>query len=166
MYKIGIVGAKNSGKTTLIEKMISTFSKKNLKIMTIKHTPHQHSFDTKGKDSNRHRSSGAELTMAVNPVEFALFSDNNNNLINIIEDSISNKYDLCLVEGDKFSNIPKILLTRNLDKIETDNISNVCATYGEINLNKTIRHFYDSDIEQLCSYIVKESSNTKSESKL
>ena len=164
MFKIGIVGAKNSGKTTLIEKLILNITKMNLKIMTIKHTHHQHTFDTKGKDSYRHRTSGAKLTMAVSPSEFAVYSENKDDFIGIIEDRISDQYDLCLVEGDKFSVTPKILLTRNLDKIKTDNISNVCATYGEVSLNNTIRHFYDSDIEQLCSYIINESMNTRSES--
>ena len=45
MVKIGIVGGKNSGKTTLIEQLIPLIKEAGLSVATIKHTAHSHSFD-------------------------------------------------------------------------------------------------------------------------
>ena len=39
----GIVGWKNSGKTTLVERLVSHFTKQGYKVSTIKHA--HHSFD-------------------------------------------------------------------------------------------------------------------------
>jgi GTPase SAR1 family protein len=73
IFEIGIIGAKNSGKTTLIEALIKALSERELRIATIKHTPHDHSFDTDGKDSYKHRQAGSTVTMAVGNNEMALF---------------------------------------------------------------------------------------------
>jgi molybdopterin-guanine dinucleotide biosynthesis protein B len=155
MYKIGIVGAKNSGKTTLIEKVINELSKRSINVMSIKHTAHQHNFDTEGKDSYRHRNAGASLTLAINPSEFALFSQCDDMLLSKIENLIAESFDICLVEGDKFSDIPKILLTRNIPKIDKNNIENILVTYGDDN-NSCETHFFTEEINQLCDFIIEQ----------
>ena len=40
MKVIGIIGWKDTGKTTLIEKLIKEFNVRNLKVSTIKHSHH------------------------------------------------------------------------------------------------------------------------------
>ena len=45
MKIIGIVGWKNTGKTTLIEKLINEFNERNLTVSTIKHSHHNFSVD-------------------------------------------------------------------------------------------------------------------------
>jgi len=159
MYKIGIVGAKNSGKTTLIEKMIKELSKKSINVMSIKHTPHQHSFDTEGKDSFRHRKSGAKLTITENPSEFAIFSQSDKIIRSKLENIFNESFDICIVEGDKFSDLPKILLTRNIDKIDSNNISNILATYGESKIDTINLHFHLDDLIPLCSFIIEQASS-------
>lgn len=158
MYKIGIVGAKNSGKTKLIENIIKELSEKFIKVMSIKHTAHQHSFDTDGKDSFRHRKSGAMLTVAENPSEFALFSKHDDIFRSKLENLFAESFDICIVEGDKFSNLPKILLTRNIDKIDLNNISNILATYGERKIDSIDLHFHLEDLTLLCDFIIEQAS--------
>ncbi len=130
MAKLSIVGAKNSGKTTLIEQLIPKLAAIGLKVSTIKHTAHDHSFDTTGKDSHRHRVAGASQTLALSSAEMALFGEINPELREELEDLIERRSDICLIEGDKRSDLPKLLLTRNIDQITVDKISNVVATYG------------------------------------
>ena len=55
----GIVGWKNSGKTGLVERLISEFVGQGLRVSTIKHAHHKFEIDQPGKDSWRHRKAGA-----------------------------------------------------------------------------------------------------------
>ena len=54
MKIIGVVGWKDTGKTTLIEKLIKEFNLRNLSVSTIKHSHHNVSLDRQGTDSFRH----------------------------------------------------------------------------------------------------------------
>ncbi|MCK4847203.1 MAG: molybdopterin-guanine dinucleotide biosynthesis protein B, partial [Deltaproteobacteria bacterium] len=56
---ISIVGLSGSGKTTVLEKLITELSERGLKVGTIKHSCHPHPVDAPGKDSWRHREAGA-----------------------------------------------------------------------------------------------------------
>ncbi|NQU64693.1 MAG: molybdopterin-guanine dinucleotide biosynthesis protein B, partial [SAR324 cluster bacterium] len=60
---VSFVGRSNSGKTTLITRLIPILRKNSLKIGTIKHTHHQVEFDKVGKDSWRHRQAGSEQVL-------------------------------------------------------------------------------------------------------
>ena len=49
----GIVGWKNSGKTTLVERLVSEITKRGYKVSTVKHAHHSFDIDHKGTDSYR-----------------------------------------------------------------------------------------------------------------
>ena len=55
---VGIVGWKNSGKTTLIERLIPLLSQLGLKVMTVKHTHHELGPLTGSSDGERHARAG------------------------------------------------------------------------------------------------------------
>ena len=59
MIIFGIVGWKNTGKTTLTERLVTTFTQRGLVVSTIKHTHHDVDIDVPGTDSYRHRAAGA-----------------------------------------------------------------------------------------------------------
>jgi molybdopterin-guanine dinucleotide biosynthesis protein MobB len=67
---ISIIGKSNSGKTTLIEKLIIELRRRGYKVATIKHHIHtdKRSFDTPGKDSYRHAQAGAEKVVLISPL--------------------------------------------------------------------------------------------------
>ena len=58
-YVIAVCGRKNSGKTTLIERMIRELSERGLKTAVIKHDGHDFSCDIPGTDSDRFMEAGA-----------------------------------------------------------------------------------------------------------
>ena len=64
---ICIVGWKNSGKTTLVTRLVAHFTAGGLKIATIKNAHHSFRIDGEGTDSARHRQAGA--------CETVIFSD-------------------------------------------------------------------------------------------
>jgi molybdopterin-guanine dinucleotide biosynthesis protein MobB len=66
---VSIIGKSNSGKTTLIEKLIIELRRRGYRVATIKHHVHtdEWSFDTPGKDSYRHAQAGAEKVVLIAP---------------------------------------------------------------------------------------------------
>src|SRR2546427_449321 len=57
------VGRSNSGKTTLIERLIPVLVREGYRIATIKHAGHGFDLDTEGKDSWRLKRAGAKTVI-------------------------------------------------------------------------------------------------------
>lgn len=110
-FLIAICGCKNSGKTTLITKLIPHFCKKGYKVATIKHDGHDFKGDVEGTDTYKHKQAGAYGT--------AIFSDNKFMIIKE-ENMVDEKYfinlfseaDIIFLEGFKGSNYPKLEIVR------------------------------------------------------
>ncbi|MFZ1426735.1 MAG: molybdopterin-guanine dinucleotide biosynthesis protein B [Geminicoccaceae bacterium] len=65
MQVFGIVGWKNNGKTTLVERLVADFTAAGYRVSTVKHAHHEVDLDQPGKDSWRHREAGArEVVLA------------------------------------------------------------------------------------------------------
>ena len=60
MIVMGVVGWKNSGKTTLASKLIAELTARGRTVSTIKHTHHAVNLDQPGKDTYQHAQAGAE----------------------------------------------------------------------------------------------------------
>ena len=60
-----VVGAHESGKTTVAVKLIEAFVKEGLRVSSLKHTDHEYETDAPGKDSQRHKAAGAEPAILV-----------------------------------------------------------------------------------------------------
>ena len=56
---LAVCGVKNSGKTTLLTKLVSAYSSKGLKVAVIKHDGHDFACDIPGTDTFRFTESGA-----------------------------------------------------------------------------------------------------------
>jgi len=98
---IHIVGRKNSGKTTLIEKIIPQLSARGYRVAAIKH---HHSarpldMDWEGKDSWRHRKAGAKAVAIISPSETALFEEMSERMSLSRVVASLNRVDVVLVEG-------------------------------------------------------------------
>ena len=100
MKRLHIVGRKNSGKTTLICELIEEFARRGFRVGTVKHTYHDHEVDVPGKDSHRHRTSGASPACFVTRDTTALFipSIEGDDLYRTLE-PIYGDCDFILVEG-------------------------------------------------------------------
>ncbi len=107
MKIISIVGYKKTGKTTLVEHLVSALSKRG-SVGTIKHM-HQHRINTPGTDTWKHANAGADVVVAVTPEELVKFS-RNNNLTTAIDELANEGMDFAVVEGFKESKLPKIAL--------------------------------------------------------
>ncbi len=117
---IGIAGWKNSGKTTLVTKLVAELTKRGLSVATIKHAHHAFQIDDGETDSARHRRAGASQVAIVSPVRWALVQELNGAPEPKLEAIIAElkPCDLIIVEGYKRAPIPKIEVRRaaSLDK--------------------------------------------------
>ena len=128
---LGVYGYSNSGKTTLIERLITELTQKGYKVSTIKHSSKKISLDTPGKDTYRHRDAGANISCLISASETTLISKSSlslDNAIKMIE--VIGGIDLILIEGGKSENIPKIAVgeIELLDKTiyrYSDNLDNI-----------------------------------------
>lgn len=111
---LGIAGWKNSGKTTLVVKLVAELSRRGLRVATVKHAHHDFEPDREGKDSWRHRAAGAAEVAVVSSGRWAIFHE----LRGAPEPSFGevlarlSPADLVLVEGYKQEPIPKIEVRR------------------------------------------------------
>lgn len=111
MKTIGVIGWKNSGKTTLVSKLVNYFSSLNLKVGVIKHAHHSFDIDHPNTDSYKIRKSGAFKTTIVSNKRLAFIEeradDNEIDLKSIID--MNKDCQILILEGFKKNNdIPKI----------------------------------------------------------
>jgi len=71
----GITGWKNSGKTTLTERLVSELTRRGWKVSTIKHAHHDFDIDKEDTDSFRHRQAGASEVAIVSGRRWALMHE-------------------------------------------------------------------------------------------
>lgn len=109
---ISIVGRSESGKTTLIEKLIPELTGRGYRIGTIKHTHHPVVMDQSGKDSARHRAAGADIVMLASAASVAMVKnaahESLDSLVRYFEE-----VDLLITEGYKSERRPKIEVVRS-----------------------------------------------------
>ena len=114
MKVFGFTGYSNAGKTTLIEQLIPRLVRHGLRVSLIKHAHHDFDIDHPGKDSFRHREAGAGEVMLVSDQRWVLMHELRGEPEPLLEDQLLrfSPCDLVLVEGYKFSEIPKIEVHR------------------------------------------------------
>jgi len=110
----GIVGWKNSGKTTLVEALVAEFVRQGLRVSTIKHAHHEFDIDVPGKDSHRHRMAGAKQVIVASHARWALMRELRGEPEPTLDELLAHlsPCDLVLVEGFKGGSHPKIEIVR------------------------------------------------------
>ncbi|MER8435449.1 molybdopterin-guanine dinucleotide biosynthesis protein B [Mesorhizobium sp. M1312] len=99
----GITGWKNSGKTTLTEKLVAELVRRGWKVSTVKHAHHDFDIDKPGADSFRHRQAGATDVAIVSDRRWALMHelrDEDEPTLDAILSRLGTS-DIVLVEGYK-----------------------------------------------------------------
>ena len=106
----GVVGWKNSGKTGLMERLVTEFTGRGFAVSTIKHAHHAFDIDQPGKDSYRHRDAGATEVLVSSGARFALMHELRGADEPTLEALLSrlSPVDLVLVEGFKRDPHPKV----------------------------------------------------------
>jgi molybdopterin-guanine dinucleotide biosynthesis protein B len=153
MVEVAVVGAKNAGKTTVIEGLVRYLVGEGYRVATIKHTSHSHRFDTHGKDSYRHRQAGAALAVAESDEEVAVFAQPDFLDASRFQTMTRQQIDIWIVEGDRIADRPKILVTRHLDEWHGTLPKNVVATIGPQQVEGVPVHFEAEDHRGLGAFV-------------
>lgn len=96
----GFYGESNTGKTSLIESIISKLTKEGYKIATVKITDKKIGIDSNGKDTWRHSQAGSKLVILSSPIETDFLFKNKQNINEIFQNiNKFGEYDLVIVEG-------------------------------------------------------------------
>jgi molybdopterin-guanine dinucleotide biosynthesis protein B len=106
----GITGWKNSGKTTLTERLVTELVGRGWRVSTIKHAHHDFDIDKPGADSFRHREAGATEVAIVSGRRWALMHELRGEDEPTLDEVLARiaPCDLVLVEGYKRENHLKI----------------------------------------------------------
>lgn len=106
---LGIYGYQDSGKTTLVERLVRALVRRGYSVASVKHTPHRKSMDCDGKDTWRHWKAGSD------PVVFSSASEttiiihramSGEEIAELMMDCF--KPDVLIVEGAKEGRFPKV----------------------------------------------------------
>src|SRR5581483_8007491 len=106
------VGRSNSGKTTLIERVIPELVRAGYRVATIKHAGHGFDLDTEGKDSWRNKRDGASSVIVLSKGSLAMFADVSDQIgaEEIRDRFLDQAIDLVIAEGWKSEGYPKIVV--------------------------------------------------------
>ena len=156
----GVVGWKNSGKTTLTERLVSELTDRGLTVSMVKHTHHNVDVDRSGTDSYRHRMAGAQEVMLAGGSRFALMHEYRSQPEFELDELLSRMApcDLVLVEGFKKTPIPKLEVRRaerhtSLLAEENPSIIAVASDYEISGLDIPVFHL--NDIPSIADFIWK-----------
>ncbi len=153
---ISIVGKSESGKTTLIEKLIPELKNRGYRIGTIKHAHHGFQIDREGKDSWRHKAAGADTIIVVSPESIAMVKDGGGETIDSVAKYFSD-VDIVITEGFKRENKPKIEVFRKARHAEPlcINDDNLVALVTDDDADLNVPKFCTGDIRGIADLIEK-----------
>lgn len=111
---VAFIGYQNSGKTTLVEKVIAELTARGLRVGSIKHHGH-HRFDidVPGKDSWRHAEAGSRHVGLICANRYAEYADTDQEFP---LDGLLARYtdvDVVIVEGYKTAGLPNVVVARS-----------------------------------------------------
>lgn len=106
----GVTGWKNSGKTTLVSRLVAEVTSRGFTVSTVKHAHHNFDIDQKGRDSYAHREAGANEVALVSGKRWALMHELRGEEEPSLEEVLSklSPCDLVIVEGYKRETHAKI----------------------------------------------------------
>ncbi len=114
MNVYGIIGWKNAGKTSLMERLVADITARGFAVSTVKHVHHDVDLDHPGKDTFRHRAAGASEVVLASASRFALLHEHRGGEPDLT--AILTRLapvDLVLVEGYKRDSHAKIEVFRD-----------------------------------------------------
>jgi molybdopterin-guanine dinucleotide biosynthesis protein B len=154
---LSVVGRSESGKTTLLEKLIRELAGRGRRVGTIKH--HYHgpvTVDVAGKDSWRHRQAGAHAVALVSPDTVFVVRDAPAALsLETLTHLAFCGVDLVLTEGFKSGPMPKIEVNRQDQQapLLCGPADRLAAVVSDWDTGAPVPHFGLEDVVRLADFV-------------
>jgi molybdopterin-guanine dinucleotide biosynthesis protein B len=134
---LGVYGYQDSGKTTLVEKLVKDLAGRGYRVSSVKHTSSSGLVDREGKDSKRHSDAGSDPVILVGK-EGATAWIRGSNQMEFAVELVKAQFnpDVIIVEGFKGGPYPKVAL------------GDIVPRKGTVLVNPSLA--------QLSSYVVRE----------
>lgn len=155
---VSFIGWHNSGKTTLIRKVVKELSLLGVRTGIIKSTKHEDiELDKKGSDSSTYREDGVRIVSLVTPKEIFTVQDNTDQPLNYLLFRLFSQTDVDLVIAEGFKHspfIPKIEVAREAISKELikDTTSNVKAIVSDFPVDFN-PHFTFDMVKEIALFI-------------
>jgi molybdopterin-guanine dinucleotide biosynthesis protein MobB len=165
---LSFVGNSDSGKTTLLESLLTSLKQQGYKVAVIKHT-HEFELEKEGKNSWRMSKAGADTVVVTSPEELAIIKKNDHDLTpQEVSRLISGDVDIILTEGFKHGSAMKIEVHRKEQGSEMIvPPDQLLAAVTDEPLDVKAPQFDRNDINGLTQFIIKWlSKQTKDEIEL
>jgi molybdopterin-guanine dinucleotide biosynthesis adapter protein len=152
---LSIVGKSNSGKTTLIEKIIPQLKRRGYRVGIVKHAHHGFDLDQSGKDSHRHHQAGADTVMVASPGQIAMVKNVDSESLDDLVPYFSDM-DILISEGFKRGRTPKIEIYRRESHDHPACLSDatLLAMVSDTPLETPVPQFALDDIDAITEFIV------------
>jgi molybdopterin-guanine dinucleotide biosynthesis adapter protein len=150
MNVLGFVGHSDSGKTTLLERLIPVFGE-GRRVATVKSIHHDVEVDTPGTDTHRHASAGADTVVGVTPTRtFEISREGKRDHpteVAALRERVRNLerhgYDVVLVEGFRQARCPKVVVGDVVPEGTAPRIIRRVADPDEVDLEAFVADFCD-----------------------
>lgn len=152
-----IVGYSNSGKTTLLTKLIPLLEGAGIRVGVIKHDGgHDFEWDQPGKDTWRYREAGASLVAITSKTKTAIVEQKPQELSVLIQRLADAGAELVLVEGFKREDYPKLVLLRKPEDQELISIvSNLVGLVSWTDHGQPDVPFFDiNDVANIAKLVI------------
>lgn len=151
------VGRSNSGKTTLIERVIPELVRVGYRVATIKHAGHGFNLDTEGKDSWRQKRAGASTVIVLSKGSLAMFSDVPEEIkVEDLRDRfLDHRIDLIIAEGWKSEGYPKIVVVRDQVGEVPVSLQGLLAVVSNKPVEMPVPVFDPDDVPNLTALIIR-----------
>lgn len=153
---ISIVGKSDSGKTTLIEKVIPELKRRGYRVGTIKHDAHRFEIDYPGKDSCRHFQAGSDIVVICSSEKMALVKRLSHSLsLNELVEKFFPDVDIVITEGYRRGNKPRIEVFGSTISHESprNDEGKIIALVGDGRLEINIPQFDRDDVDGIAGFI-------------
>lgn len=151
---VSVVGWSDSGKTTLIEKLVAELKLRGYRVATIKHANHDTNCNEPGKDSWRHLQAGSEATAIASRDKVVLIKPVTAEVtLDEIARLFGDDYDIILTEGFKKANAPKIEVRYGGDRTPVKDIKRLLAVVSDEPVESGVRQFSTRDVKGLADLL-------------
>jgi len=149
-------GWSNSGKTTLIIKLIKEFKRRNLKILALKNAPKKYYLEPEGKDSSEFLKAGADSVYLTSQRELIKMEivENNDEIFEKLEPEFS-KYDIIILEGLKQEGVPIIeVFNSELGDELKIKPNELFAIFSDKQIDNSLPYININDIESIANFLL------------